>query len=157
MCTMLFIGSDRPFEMGPPETDGGVAPAPARVVPPILSDCAHVAELVDWHDGRPFCSCAFIETSLPWEPNDEAPETVAAFDVLRALSLEHGASLRVFGTDDADADRPPNVTCRVAPEHIRAGMILFNIPFQGGEVPRILVEIVPGLPVPDKPETLGVL
>lgn len=157
MCTMVYVGSDKPFITAHLSTEGAVGPATPANAPKALADCEHVALLASWHGGKPTCSCVFNEQSLPWEPADEKPETVAAFDLLRSLAFEHGAKLRIYGCDYDDCESEPNVSCRLAPEHIQAGMILFNIPFRGGEPPRVLIEIVPGLPKPEKPETLGVL
>ncbi|MEO0917949.1 MAG: hypothetical protein AAFY31_13355 [Pseudomonadota bacterium] len=154
MCTMVYVGSTQPFGMGPPVEDGAVAPAPAKHVPQALRAMPHVAMLPDWHEGKPYCSCVFIEQSLPWEPVEEGPETSAAFKALRRLAELHGADLRIFAADDDQIDLAPNVHCRLAPEHIAAGMILFNVPFSGSQSPRVFVEIVPGLARPEKPETL---
>ncbi len=151
---MVFVGSTRPFDMGPPDEEGAVAPAPVKQVPSALKAMPHIAMLPDWHDGKPFCSCVFNERSLPWESAEEDPETIAAFGVLRGLAENHGAELRIFGADDDEIDLDPNIHCRLAPEHIDAGLILFNIPFSGPDRPRVFVEVVPGLVEPEKPETL---
>ena len=47
---------------------------------------------------------------------------------------------------------------RLAPEHIHAGITLFNIPFSGGAgLPHVMVEVVPGHETPEKPESFDVL
>ena len=156
MCTSVFVGSSAPFNLGPPPTGTNVAPASTEIIPPALRDCKFVAVLRDWREQYVYCSCVFIEESLPWEPKQESEETVFAFAVLKKLAEEHGSNLKVFGCDDTDVGLLPNVHCIAAPKHLHAGGIWFNIPFNGGEPPRILIKIDPDLENPVKPETLDV-
>lgn len=158
MCTMVFLSSDKPFDFAPQKKDGVVALSRVDEKPRALADSLHVGKLVSWMSGRPTCSCVFLENSLPWEPQDEDADTIAAFDVLGALAEEHGSGLRILGCDCDEQDLEPNVRGRLAPEHIHAGITLFNIPFSGGAgLPHVMVEVVPGLETPEKPESFDVL
>ena len=157
MCTIVFLGSSRPFCMGPRNGNAAVAPAEVASVPTALKHCSHVAVLRDWRFENANCSCVFIEKSLPWDVVEEDAETQDAFAGLRDIAAEYGKDLIIFGCDDVDAGLAPNVFCKAAPQHLEAGGRWFNIPFGGGEPPRVLIEVDPELDAPIKPETLDVL
>jgi len=155
MCLTVYVGSDHPLEPDKtPVPNGSIVLAMADRCPAALAQKAHVGMIVTWVDGRTGCSCGFHDQSLPWDPQDEEAETIAAFDRLRAhvkAQIADGETPLVFGCWTDCADDPPGLVWQVDPDLLRAGFGLF----QGGHIMRggmppqtYLIRITPGIAEP---------
>ena len=157
MCLTVYIGSDRPMTPdATPVPNGSIVLAKSDRHPAALAHLPHVGMIVTWFDGRTGCSCDFHDQSLPWDPQDEEPATIAAFDRLRALVKEPkspmDASPLIFGCWTDCEDDPPGLVWQVDPDHLRAGSGLFQGGhlMEGGIPPdTYLIRITPGIAEPE--------
>ncbi len=135
MCLVVYLGTDAALPYGDPGGDGLVGLNPEQTRPEGLQDKANIYSIVDWHAGRPCCSCVFTETINPWEDVSEYDRADAevdrmfrAYDRLRAIcdaALAADPEAMLLCVWSGEEAEPPRDSREAVPGDFRPGSFAF--------------------------------